>query len=267
MKNEIVLHIPKNHTAAEAYHIDLAARTIIRLDEGAKATVVLRATSPDDAENSIESKTEIYLGANASLTLVDLQKFSQKTTEVAEKRAELSDQARLHWTLVMDGGKTSKTSIETVMKGEGSEAQVDGLLRARNRQHLELSSTTKHLVPHTTANILVKATATDKAKTIFQGMIRIEKEAQQTNSYMANRNLLLSETAHADSIPKLEIEADDVKASHGATIGELDREQLYYLRSRGLDKTSAEQLLLEGFYEEIIGKIPLPEVQQWIQNN
>lgn len=274
-KSGSFLYIPKNCSAENPFTIQITSaeanqstfpRTVIVLDQGATATVFLHSTSPHDTENFINSVTEIYLEANSKLELVEVQDFSSNTIEITQKRVELSDHANLHWTLIVNGAKVSKTNLETVLNGEGAEAEVAGLLLAKGKQHLELFSNTQHRVPHTQANILVKASVRDKAKTVFQGMIRIEKEAQQTNSYMSNRNLVLSKTAHADSIPRLEIEANDVKASHGASIGELDREQLFYLRSKGLDKVAAEQLLMEGFYEEVLGKIASPEIREKLKD-
>lgn len=244
-------------------------RLLVVVEKGAKATVIHYAASealPGES-NYTNSVAEIYLGEGADLNFIDLQSLSNETIEIALKRAELSADSKLHWILDLQGGKVSKTNIETVLNGTNANAGVYGLVCGRNRQHLELYSKTQHIARHTTADILIKGTAQERAKTIFQGMIRIEKSAQQTESYMANHNLVLSEKAHADSIPRLEIEADDVKASHGASIGQVDREQLFYLRSKGLNREAAERLLVEGFYEEIFGKIPLEPIRELMRRN
>ncbi len=243
----------------------LFPRVLVVLEKGAKATLLHYAFSAAEKNNFVNSISEVYLSEGSTLTLIDLQDLSKKTAEVATKRVEVGKNATLKWILNIEGAKISKTDIETVLNGEGARAEVMGLVLAKEKQHLELCSLTQHVTPHTSADILIKSTADDQAKTIFQGMIRIEKEAQQTESYMANHNLVLSEKAHADSIPRLEIEADDVKASHGATVGQIDHEQIFYLKSRGLSKEVAERLLVEGFYEDIFGRIPLEEVRELLR--
>lgn len=244
-------------------------RLLVVAEKGSKATVIHYAASEalPGASNYTNSVAEIYLGEGADLNFIDLQSLSNETIEIALKRAELSADSKLRWIIDLQGGKVSKTNIETVLNGTNANAGVYGLVCGRNRQHLELYSKTQHIARHTTADILIKGTAQERAKIIFQGMIRIEKSAQQTESYMANHNLVLSEKAHADSIPRLEIEADDVKASHGASIGQVDREQLFYLRSKGLGAEAAERLLVEGFYEEIFGKISLEPIRELMRRN
>ncbi|OGQ06406.1 MAG: Fe-S cluster assembly protein SufD [Deltaproteobacteria bacterium RIFCSPLOWO2_01_44_7] len=243
-------------------------RLLVVLDKGAQATLVHYATSESDGDNNfLNSIAEIYVEEGANLTWIDLQSLSNQTYEIALKRVEVGRNSKLKWVMDIQGSKLSKTNIETVLNGEGACAEVLGLVCGSGKQHLELYSLTHHIAPHTTADILVKGTASDQAKTIFQGMIKIEKEAQQTESYMANNNLVLSEKAHADSIPRLEIEADDVKASHGATIGQVDAEQLFYLRARGLNREMAERLLVEGFYEDVFGRVPLEGIRELMRKN
>lgn len=271
------LYIPQNTTVELPLlltaHFDSAGksafpRLLVVLDKGAKATLLHYATSaPEPESRFLNGVMEIYLEENAELTWVDLQSLSYESFEIAQKRVELSRNAKLKWVMDIQGGRFSKTDIETVLAGVGSSAEVMGLVCGNKKQQLELCSLTRHIAPHTTADILVKGTAQEKAKTIFQGMIRIEKTAQQTESYMANNNLVLSETAHADSIPRLEIEADDVKASHGATIGQVDAEQLFYLRTRGMQPEAAEQLLVQGFYEDIFGRIPVEAIRELMRKN
>ncbi|MDO8494771.1 MAG: Fe-S cluster assembly protein SufD [Deltaproteobacteria bacterium] len=243
-------------------------RNVIVLDRFAKATLIVHSTSDCENEaNYSNSILEVYLEEGANLQLIDLQNFSQKTLEIAHKRVEVGENANLRWVLEVNGAKTSKTNLETVLNGQGAEAFVSALILGNDKQHLELYSKTQHVAPNTHADILVKTTVDGQAKAVFQGMIRIEKTAQQTQSYMANHSILLSDTAHAESIPRLEIEADDVKASHGASVGQVDKEQLFYLRSKGLSAATAERLLIEGFYEEIFGKVTVPEVQEWLRRH
>lgn len=244
----------------------LFPRLLIVLDKGAKANGLHLTTSQAQTNpNYVNTVQEIYLEEGAQLCWVEIQDLADQTYQVGLRRSEVGQNANLQWVIYQRGGKISKTNIETILNGEGAEARVSGLMQGKNRQHLELASLTHHRRPHTKADILIKATADDRAKTIFQGMIKIDKPAQQTESYLANHNLVLNNKAHADSIPRLEIEADDVKASHGATIGQVDAEQLFYLRSKGLSQARAEALLVGGFYEEVFGRIPIDPVHQLLQ--
>lgn len=246
----------------------LFPRLVIVLGKGAQATIIHTSTSEAKEEpNFINSVAEIYLEEGSSLCFIDLQNLSKQTFEVALKRLELGPSSNLTYIAATSGAKLSKINVETVLKGEGANAQIFGLVCAKGKQHLELFSNTEHRAPNTKANILVKGVVKDRAKTVFQGMIRIEKEAQKTESFMQNNNLLLSPEAHADSIPRLEIEADDVKASHGATVGEVDAEQLFYLKSRGFTEEAASHLLVEGFYEDILGRIPFEAIREVLRKN
>ncbi|OGQ47127.1 MAG: Fe-S cluster assembly protein SufD [Deltaproteobacteria bacterium RIFCSPLOWO2_02_FULL_46_8] len=243
-------------------------KILIVLGQGAQATVIdLASSKTEEGENFLNGVTEVYLEENANLTWIDLQDLSVETSEVSLKRAELAGNAHLKWVTDVQGGKISKTNIETVLNGPGARAEVVGLFCGRGKQHLEICATTHHTAPYTTADILFKGTADDQSKIIFQGIIRIEKSAQQTESFMANHNMILNEQAHAESIPRLEILADEVKASHGATVGQVDKEKLFYLQSRGLTKEFAEQLLVDGFYEDIFGRIPLEPVRELMRKN
>lgn len=243
-------------------------RILIVLEAGAEATLVHYATSQGGLEKNFANTVfEIYLEDNAHLNFIDIQKFSESTYGIGLKRVELAKNASLNWTLNLQGSKNSKVNLETILNGEGANAKVRGLMNGKGKQQLEIYSYTQHCAPHTTADILIKGTATDKAKTIFQGMIRIEKAAQKTESYMSNNNLVLSETAHCDSIPRLEIEADDVRASHGATVGEVDAEQRFYLQSRGLSQAEAEILLAKGFCEDVFRDISNEEIHNLLRKS
>ena len=272
-----LFYVPKNVTISQpiliTQHYKTAGkssfgRLLIILDEGARATVVHYAASTENnGVNYFNQVSEIYLQRDAQLQLVDLQNYNTQSYEMTFKRAEIGANARLTWMLDLQGGLLSKTNVETILNGPGAHAEVFGLLCGNGKQHLELCSHTQHNTPNTSANLLIKGIADDQAHTIFQGMIRIEKGAEQTDSYMANNNLVLSDKAHADSIPKLEIEADTVKASHGATIGQVDADQMFYLKTRGMEKEAAEQLLVDGFCEDVFNRITLEPIRTLMRTN
>ncbi len=243
-------------------------RVLVVAERGSKATVVYHTTSHNQKKtNCVNAVSEVFVEDSAELTWVEMQTFGPQTIDVAWKHFSVADNATLKPVLLLQGGKKAKWDLDICLNGRGARAETIGLIQAAQTQHLELNSLTHHMVPETTANILVKTSVADEAKTIFQGMIRIEKAAQKTNSYMANHNLLLSDHCHADTIPRLEIEADDVKASHGATISHVDAEQMFYLKSRGLEDADACQMLVDGFYEDIFGRIPIAEVREFLRKN
>ena len=244
----------------------LFARTVIVVGKNAQLNLVsLNHSSKETEKNYTNNVIETYLDDGAHLEWVDVQNFSLATYETTLKHTELSANSNLKWFMDLRGGAMAKTDVETLLQGENAHAEIIGLVAAKQKQHLELCTWTHHKSPHTTADILVKGTVNDKAKTVFQGMIKIDKPAQFTESYMANHNLLLSEQAHTDSIPRLEIEADEVKASHGATIGQVDKEQMFYLNSRGFSKQAAEQLLVQGFCEDVFAKVSNETTRDWLR--
>ena len=141
-------------------------------------------------------------------------------------------------------------------------SRVTGAYFADGDQHLDYDTFQEHMAPNTTSDFAFKGALRDEATAVWRGMIRVEKEAQKTNAYQENRNLMLSEKAHADSIPGLEILANDVRCTHGATLGQVDREQLFYLMSRGLSRGEAERIVVRGFFQDILDRIKLEPVRE-----
>jgi Fe-S cluster assembly protein SufD len=139
---------------------------------------------------------------------------------------------------------------------------VTGAYFADGTQHLDYDTFQEHIAPNTTSDFAFKGALRDQATTVWRGMIRVEREAQKTNAYQENRNLLLSPKAHADAIPGLEILANDVRCTHGATLGQVDREQLFYLMTRGLSRPEAERLIVRGFFQDVLDRIELEPVRE-----
>jgi len=162
----------------------------------------------------------------------------------------------------MVGGRMTKANGYFNMNGSGSRAFVNGFMFGDARQHFHLHTLQRHLQPHTTSDLLIKCCLKDRARSVYQGLIQVAKDAQRTDAYQANRNLLLSDLARADSIPGLEILANDVRCTHGATLGHVDSEQLYYLMARGLPRLEAQRLIVEAFFEPVIERIPLETVRE-----
>ncbi|HEY6866788.1 MAG TPA: SufD family Fe-S cluster assembly protein, partial [Candidatus Eisenbacteria bacterium] len=147
----------------------------------------------------------------------------------------------------------------------GAQVFVHGFMFGEARQHFDLHTLQQHLADHTTSDLLIKGCLKDRARSVYQGLIQVAEGAQRTDAYQANRNLLLSETARADSIPGLEILANDVRCTHGATIGTVDDEQMYYLMARGLPRNQAQRLIVEGFFAPVLDRIPLESVRDQLQ--
>jgi Fe-S cluster assembly protein SufD len=244
-----------------------APRTVIALGENASATVVEEMLSATGENASLHlGGTELFLGAGAKLTFASLQDWSRNVVHYSNGRAKLAADAELHWIQVMLGGRMSKTNIWYDLDGRGAQAYVHGFMFGDQRQHFHLHTLQRHLQPDTTSDLLIKGCLRDRARSVYQGLIQVAEGAQKTNAYQANRNLLLSEQARADSIPGLEILANDVRCTHGATIGYVDPEQMYYLLARGLPEIEARRLIVEAFFEPVLDRIPLIAVRDQLRD-
>ena len=160
------------------------------------------------------------------------------------------------------GGTRAKSRIESYLAGPGANAKVTGAYFLTGSEHADYDTTQEHAAPNTTSDLFFKGVLADHSRAVWRGVIRVDKGAQKTDAYQENRNLLLSHEAHADSIPGLEIEANDVRCTHGATIGQIDKLQLFYLMSRGLSRAQAERLIVRGFFQPILDRIGSDEVRE-----
>jgi Fe-S cluster assembly protein SufD len=205
---------------------------------------------------------EIYVGQAAKVEYVSVQNLSLETWHFASHHARVGRDAELDWVTAGFGTKKGKTRIQNDLAGEGATSRVTGAYFADGSQHLDYDTFQEHIAPNTTSDFAFKGALRDQASVVWRGMIKVEKDAQRTNAYQENRNLLLSEKAHADSIPGLEIEANDVRCTHGATVGQVDREQLFYLMARGLSRGEAERLIVRGFFTDLLSRIELEPVRE-----
>jgi Fe-S cluster assembly protein SufD len=167
----------------------------------------------------------------------------------------------LDWVFGAVGSHLTKNFSDLTLAGEGSQGRMSGFFFADGEQHLDHDTQQNHLAPNTTSDLLFKGALLGKSRSVWQGMIYIAPGAQKTDGYQANRNLLLSENARADSIPGLEILADDVRCTHGSTVGQLEAEPVYYLMSRGLPRDQAERLVIDGFFSPIMERVPFDAVR------
>ncbi len=238
-------------------------RILIVLEAGASATVVQEWSSPGGRPPTLHAATvEVIVGPNAQLNLVELQTLGTNTWNFAHERVRLGRDSSVNWVFAATGSQLTKNFTEVSLEGEGASARVSGFYFADGHQHFDHDTQQNHLVPHTTSDLLFKGVVKDQSHSVWQGMIYVAPGAQKTDGYQANRNLVLSESARADSLPGLEILNDDVRCSHGATVGQLEEEHIFYLMSRGLTRAQAEKLTVSGFFEPVLDRIPFEGVRQ-----
>lgn len=270
----VVLHVPAGCKIERPLLARLGAgrpanasfsHSIIKLQAGASALLVLDFVSETNANSTKNALhigiLEVILEEGAELSLVELQRLEPTQSNITFERAALDSNARLHWVYSALGAGLSKNFIETSLIGEGAEVKMHGLYFTGGDQVLDLDTQQNHLAPHTTSDLLYKGAAVGKSRTVWEGMIYVDPKAMQTDGYQTNRNLVLSPNAEVSVLPGLEILADDVRCSHGATIGKLDEDELFYLQTRGIPRVEAEQLIMEGFFGEIIEQVPIPALQ------
>jgi Fe-S cluster assembly protein SufD len=196
------------------------------------------------------------VGPGARLRYVSAQALSEKAWIFGTQRAEVDRDGSLEWVALGFGSARGKVRMETNLAGRGSEAKVTGAYVGRGRQHLDFDTTQEHAAPNTTSDLAFRGLLDGRSTAVWRGMIRVDPGAQQTDAFQESRNLLLSTRAHADAIPGLEIEANDVRCTHAAAVAQIDREQLFYLRAHGLGLKQAQRLVIEGFLQELVERFP-----------
>ncbi len=232
----------------------LSWRTLVVLEEGAEAELWERYASDGDG-GLLNGVVELSVGPAARLRYICQQDLSERSWVFATQRAEVERDATLDWVALGFGSARGKVRMETKLAGRGASARVTGAYAGRDRQHLDFDTTQEHAAENTTSDLAFRGVLTDRATAVWRGMIRVDPGAQRTDAFQESRNLLLSTDAHADAIPGLEIEANDVRCTHAAAVAQVDREQLHYLRSHGLDEPTAKRLIVEGFLEALVGRL------------
>ncbi len=238
-------------------------RMVVEAEEGSRFTLIedLSSSAPDTVAYT-NAVVELFVHENAKVEYVSLQNLSQETWHFGRHRAVLQRDAELDWVIGGFGSKRGKVWVENDLAGPGATSRVTGAYFADGDQHLDYDTFQEHIAPNTESDFAFKGALRERASAVWRGMIRVEEGAQKTNAYQENRNLLLSDTAHADSIPGLEIMANDVRCTHGATLGRVDREQLFYLMARGLSRAEAERLIVRGFFQDVLDRIELEPVRE-----
>ncbi len=231
----------------------LHQRTLIVLEEGAQAEVWEQfLSSSEDLDAVFNVVTELRLGDGAHLRYVCGQALSEKSWIFGAQRAEVSRDASLDWVALGFGSARGRVRMETRLGGEGAEARVTGAYATHGRQHIDFDTTQEHAAPNTTSDLAFRGVLQGRSTAVWKGNIIVDPGAQKTDAFQESRNLLISKRAHADAIPGLEIQANDVRCTHAAAVAQVDPEQLFYLRSHGLDEDVAKQLVIEGFLSALV---------------
>jgi Fe-S cluster assembly protein SufD len=264
-RDGVLVHVPRGVRVTEPIRIEVPLeqsgsaigwRTLVVLEEGAEAEVWEHWSSPDDDVDALlNSVVELSVGQAATLRYVNTQDISESAWIFATQRAQVERDARLDWAALGFGSARGKVRMETKLAGPGSEARVTGGYAGGSGQHLDYDTTQEHAAPNTNSDLAFRGVLAGGSTAVWRGMIKVDPGAQQTDAFQESRNLLLSTDAHADAIPGLEILADDVRCTHAAAIAQIDRDQLFYLTSRGLGPAEAKSLIIEGFLESLVERL------------
>ncbi len=237
-------------------------RVLVVAEPGSRFTLIEElASASGELTGYANAAVEIVVGDAAKVEYVNVQNLSRQTWLFASCHARVERDAELDWVAGGFGSAKGKVRIQNDLAGQGATSRVTGAYFADGTQHLDYDTYQRHMAPSTTSDFAFKGALRDSATAVWRGMIRVEEGAQKTNAYQENRNLLLSKAAHANSIPGLEILANDVRCTHGATLGQVDREQLFYLMARGLSRSEAERLIVRGFFQDVLDRVELQPVR------
>jgi Fe-S cluster assembly protein SufD len=275
-QNGVVLYVPKGVEVEEPLHSVLwgpgenlahLSHILVLIDEGASATFVHESASPTERGlNSMHAGlVEIQVLQGANLKFVELQSWGKHVWNFSHERVRVERDANLDWIFGAIGSRLTKNFSELDLAGQGAVGRMSGFYFTDGNQHLDHDTQQNHLAANTSSDLLFKGALKGKSRSVWQGMIYVAPAAQKTDGYQANRNLVLDDQARADSIPGLEILADDVRCTHGATVGKLEEEPLFYLESRGIPPKDAARLVVEGFFDPIMQRIPFEGVRERFQ--
>lgn len=231
--------------------------TVVVLDEGSSLTVIDAYASPaGPASLFSDAMVVLTAGRDARLDYCTVQQWGEGVWHIGLQRAVLDANAKLRFTGITLGARLQKVWWEVILEGVGSEADILGICFGDGRQHIDHQSLQAHVGPETRSNLLLKVAVRDTARSVYGGLIDVAPTAVHADGYVANRNLMLSQGAKADSIPRLEIRANDVKCGHGATAGHIDSDQRFYLMARGVPPEEASSLIVRGFMDDVLDRVP-----------
>jgi Fe-S cluster assembly protein SufD len=262
------LYVPKNVTVElpfvsvlwqEMPQLAVFPPTLLVAEAGSSVTLVSELLSmgcdvcPDTYHGGV---TELFVGAGASVRFINVQDLGRQVYDLRTQTALLDRDSRLEWLTISLGGRLSRSTQHSILREPGGEARVTGLYLPDGRQHVAFNTLQDHVAAGCTSDLLYQGALMGKSRSVYEGTIRAWPGAQKTNAYQSNRNLLLSRKARADSLPQLEIEANDLRCTHGATVSQVDDDQVFYLMSRGIPRDDAVRLIVEGFFQPSLDRLP-----------
>lgn len=267
MSDGALIHVPSGTSvekAVEILHISVGGRDagichprhLIVLEDHARVEIIERYCSLGDAACFNNITVEVALGAGSELAHARMQEENANSQHLSDLQVRLGERSRYRLVQVALGGAWSRSDVRVSFEGEGAEAEMDGLMLAGDKQLNDVHLDIRHEVPHCTSRETFKGILDGKGRVVFDGRILVARDAQKTDAQLSNDNLMLSRSAEVDTKPQLEIFADDVKCSHGTTVGELDSDMLFYLRSRGIPQAQATQMLCQGFARAVLERLP-----------
>lgn len=261
----VFLYLPKEIEVEEPFQAALVLegegstimpRTLLVAERFANATYIEESISHGQHNQALNvGVVEIYADDSAQLRYVDVQRWGHDVYNFNVKRSVGQDDSNVIWETGQLGGRLTKTYVDSLLPGNGANMEFNGVYFIEDKQHLDIDTLMHHIGLATGGDLLLHGAVKDKSRSVFTGLIKIDSTGQQTNSYLKNENLILDRTARADSIPSLEIDANDVRASHGATIGKIDEEYIFYLMSRGIPRRTAVRMVVEGFFHKVFDRM------------
>ncbi|HYH28019.1 MAG TPA: Fe-S cluster assembly protein SufD [Actinomycetota bacterium] len=262
----VAVELPlQSFTYVDGSDVAVFPHTLIVAEQDAEVTLIERLTSPSGVRAYANAITEIHAAPNARVRVVSLQDWGDETTHMSIQRANLDRDAQLRSFAVAFGGSLSRIEVESIMSAPGAYSEMLGVYFADGDQHYDFRSLQDHAAPNCTSELLYKGALKDRSTAIYSGWVTVRKDAQKTDAFQTNRNIVLSDEAKADSIPNLEIEANDVRCGHAASVGPVSADEVFYLQSRGIPADEAERLIVTGFFQEVLDRVTLPEVRTGVE--
>ena len=269
------LYVPRNVRVELPFRADVVLtgngavnwRALIVLEEGAEATFVEEFVSTsDDADGFSNAVVELVAGANARLHYVTVQDYAVPVQHFATHRVHTDRDAQVFWSAVGLGASMGKSRMEAHLNGAGSNVKLTGAYFVDGTQQMDYDTYQLHAAPNATSDLFFKGVIDEKGHAVWRGMIAVDKGAQGTDAFQNNRNLILQSGAHADSVPGLTIEANDVRCTHASTTSKIDAEQLFYLQARGISRADAIREIVRGFYVDVLERIEVVQVREQVQD-
>jgi len=271
--NGIFLYVPKNVEIEEPIKLNFnfdgkcsILHNIIVAESNSKLDFIEEYSNKEAGQEQLNAcVTEVFANQDSKINFYHVDNWTKNVYNFTNIVGTLDRNADVNWISGCFGGKLNRLRIDTIFNGQGSQCNNLGVFLGKGKEHIDFTTNAYHKTENTTNDILVDGILKDESTSVYRGLIRIERAAQKTNSYLANHILKIGEKTLANSIPSLKIDANDVKASHGATVGQINEEHLFYLMARGLSRAEAEKMIVEGFFEPVIQKIPLEELREKIR--